>query len=439
MKIKKMNTQRALIAPLTALLAAHLTACVGGGSTSSGGAEAGTEAGAMIAGVEAGTEAGIMVAGVEAGTEAGTEAGVEAGTEAGMEQAWRIGAHPCVGSRTDALHCDDERTCFVGCGTTTEGRGVFVTDDGGESWSAVVTNPQGFLEDSRVNDISRSSDGMLYFAGDLPNSAGVVKMDADGNLSEVFQRYNTSGFNFTPGSFRRAESGRAVAESLTGNDIVYRAEDSDDPERSWMNGYGFWRDGDADDFEAGVQLLALDSDGDNIFGVGSTINSPNMVFLPKEWGENIDFNIVQFNNSGLGAFDGELWDIEVKDRVIVGGVNQSAGEGVIYTGVTDPNLVDPANWRFYRVSAVIPDQATWVMGVCQSDEGELYAVGRESREEWGFVLRSTDGGESFTNITPLNAEGASAIPDASRCVVKNGVLMVAGANGFFASLSVAAR
>ena len=44
---------------------------------------------------------------------------------------WSVFAHPCAGNRTDALWCDDAQTCWVGCGTTTTGTGLYVTFDAG--------------------------------------------------------------------------------------------------------------------------------------------------------------------------------------------------------------------------------------------------------------------------------------------------------------------
>jgi len=478
--------QKSARAWLSLLLCSSLfTACVGGKGSSGdeGGAEAGTAAGSeagvtagdeggaeagavagneggaaagVTAGSEGGAEAGLM-AGVSAGTEAGVQAGAEAGgmagatggatggamggAEAGMSSPWFIGAHPCVGSKTDALHCDDDQTCYVGCGTNAEGRGLFVTRDAGVSWGAVRAEPATFLQDSRVNDISRSADGNLYIAGDLPNRAGVVFLDEGAALREVFTRGDMTDFAFTPGSFRRSESGRAIAESLTGNGIVYRESDARDPVSSWSSAYGFWNDGDDDDVATGVQLLSMELNGEDFYAVGSTINSPNTVFLPN-WGERagFDFTIVQLNARGLGAFNGELWDLDVSERIVMlGGVDQDAGDGVIYWGAPGPELADPASWRFLRVSSLIPDQATWVSGVCVDPTGQkLVAVGRESREGWGFILYSSDGGANFTDISPRDRTSPDPIvPDVSRCVIKGDTLMIAGADGLFATYSLA--
>ena len=370
---------------------------------------------------------------------AGNEGGGTAGSEGGdmgsiplIDDGWQVYRHPCVGNRTDALHCDDKFKCYVGCGTTTEGRGTYMTTDGGVTWQTITTIPEGILDLARVNDISRSADGKLYFAGEIANETRVISMDTQGNLVEIFNRGTTSDFSFAPGTFRRSESGRAIAESLTGSDIIYRSSDSDDPNGSWTSGRDFCRDGDADDVPSGVQLLSIEVLGDDFYGVGSTINSPNTIFLPKWDNTDFDFHILQFNHQGLGAFTGELWDIDVSTQgIVAGGVNQTMAQGTIYTHTGGPNRVDPSTWNFFDVSSVIPNQSTWVTGVCMSDQA-IIAVGRESREGWGFVLRSTDGGRSFEDISPRDENNRPYIPNASGCVVKDNTLIITGAGGLFA-------
>ncbi len=301
---------------------------------------------------------------------------------------WFLGAHPCAGNRTDTLLCTDADTCYVGCGTTTTGRGAFVTTDAGGSWSPVTTTPSGVLANARVNDISLSADGNLYFAGEITSDARVVAMAPGGALSEVWNRRMNIDFSFLAGSFVRTESGLAVAESLTGNGIVYRRADDADAVGSWSSANGFWRDGDDDDVPTGVQILQLVEFDGTIYGSGSVINSPPTVFVSNVTEDEFDFSIIELDATGLGAFNGELWDIDVNaDGIVAGGVNQAQGVGVVYTHPNDGSVevTDPATWSRFDVSTVFPDNATWVQGVC-AGEGVLYAVGRESREGWGFVL-----------------------------------------------------
>lgn len=349
----------------------------------------------------------------------------------GQDDGWTLYEHPCAGNRTDALHCDDAQTCFVGCGTTTTGnQGMYQTTDGGATWARPTTNPANVLDTARVNDISRSADGLLYIAGEITGPTRVISMDDAGNLEIVWDAGTHIDFSFTAGSFRRAANGWAIAESLTGVGLVYREGDS----AEWETGYGFWSDGDDDDDSFGIQILALQDHGDEIFGVGSTISQPPTVLLPKWTAGDFDFHIVQLAASGLGAFNGELWGIDVDDDgIVAGGVNQAANTGVIFTHAPgDGDATEPGNWSMFNVGTLFPDQTTWVQGVCRGN-GTIYAVGRESSEEWGFVLRSTDGGATFEDISPYD-DGAteSNLSDAYRCQVTGDGVIVAGAGGQFA-------
>ncbi len=346
-------------------------------------------------------------------------------------QGWTILTHPCAGHRTDALHCDDHLTCFVGCGTTTQGaQGLYQTTDGGETWARPSTNPPDVLNAARVNDISRSSDGLLYIAGELTGPTRVASLAPNGDLEIVWDRGTTTDFSFTAGQFRRSDTGRAIANSQTGVDLVYRSSDLDD----WESGRGFWSDGDDDDVPQGVQFLRLQTLGDDFYGVGSTISQPPMVFLPKWTGDDFDFHILPLAADGLGAFTGELWDLSVtEDFLLAGGVNQSQNLGVLFIhpmGSGDPTTTDA--WNLFDVGHLFPEHTTWIQGVCQAN-GVLYAVGRESSQSWGFVLRSDDGGESFTDISPY-ADGATAseLSDAYRCHATESGVIVAGADGMFA-------
>jgi hypothetical protein len=353
-------------------------------------------------------------------------------------EAWTVYSHPCVGNRTDALHCDDPLTCYVGCGTTTAGGGMFVTTDGGDNWELVETEPADVLQTARVNDISRSDDGLLYVAGIIAGPTRVVSMNADGELAEVWNAGSTTDFSFTAGSFRRNSEGWAIAESLTGVGVVYREGDATEPETSWETGYGFWNDGEDDDVPAGVQILAMEVYDDQFYGVGSRISDPPTVFLPNWTAGSFDFHVVQLDATGLGARIGELWDLDVNaDGIVVGGVDQNRDVGLVYThpltAGSDPR--DPSTWDRFVVSdlgGIYDGAATWVQGVCRGD-GVIYAVGRDAREEWGFVLRSTDNGATFEDISPYEDGNPKPYIDAAyRCEATPDGVIIAGAGGLFA-------
>ena len=202
---------------------------------------------------------------------------------------------------------------------------------------------------------------------------------------------------------------------------------------AWTTGNGFWQ---GQGYNGGVQILDLATHDDKFYGAGSTISQPPMVYLPA-WDDDFGIEIMELSPpGGLSSYRGEMWGIDVSDDgIIVGGVNQGAARGMIYTfdfdGVSAPQ--DLANWRAYNLQNMYPGKSTWVQGVCRGDNNVVYAVGRESREGWGFVLRSQDSGQSWEDLSPF-ASGASrsSLKDVYRCQATDDGVIVAGEAGLFA-------
>jgi hypothetical protein len=127
-----------------------------------------------------------------------------------------------------------------------------------------------------------------------------------------------------------------------------------------------------------------------------------------------------------------MWGIDVNaDGIAVGGVDQNRDVGMIYTIGTDADATDASAWNAFDVSDVFPDASTWVTDVCRTTGGVVYATGRESAQGWGFILRSDDGGQTFTDITPYDADGESLFDDISRCQAFGEGIIAAGAGGMF--------
>ncbi len=352
--------------------------------------------------------------------------GIDQGGDLGEVGDWVIGTHPCAGNRTDTLWCDDAQTCYVGCGTTTTGYGVYVTSNGGQSWASLQTSPTGYFDDARVNSIHRSGDFMYFGGVEMPDRYTVSRMGSDGVIGPILQRGSTVDTGFTVGTYRRSDSGRAIAESLTGVELMYRTSDT----TAFVSGRGFWNDGDDDDVPNGVQILDMETRGEEFWGVGSLINQPPTVFTPKWTEERFDFGIVQLTDQ----FTGELWGIDVDESgVTVGGVNQDDNVGIVFD-FSEQDPTDPTQWKAFSLGAVFPNDSTWVTDVCRSD-GAVYVVGRYSILERGFVLRLDPDNEEepFEDLTP-RTDGQSDLPDISRCHVVDGSLVIAGKDGLFGRL-----
>jgi hypothetical protein len=129
---------------------------------------------------------------------------------------WRaLTPSPCVGNRMDALHADDDFTLWTGCGTTTDGFGLFRSVDDGGTWALVdPPNARGFFADYRVNTISRGADGRLYVGG-TGGGAMVLALDDDDNVTVVLEAGDQVGTSFTVGHFRRDSAGPLPRASPT--------------------------------------------------------------------------------------------------------------------------------------------------------------------------------------------------------------------------------
>lgn len=327
--------------------------------------------------------------------------------------AWTFSAHPCFGNRTDAMLFEGRSTVWVGCGSTLEGKGLFRSDDGGASWSAIGP----YFDQFRVSSIQRAADGLLYVAGiDTTSAARVVAMSDAGAITPVFSAGNQVWNSFHVGTFAKRDDGLMVAESLTGTELVL----SDGG--AWQDG-GAWWGGGAESFQI-LDLVLYDG---GFYGVGSTISQPPYVYLPPRRGQHLagfGFDIMQLS-AGPAPFDGELWGIDVDAAgLVVGGVDQDHDVGYVFWTGADP-------WA--GVSAVETTsllgggEPTWVRGVCR-DGATMVAVGEYSRKGTGFVLRTDDAGATWTDLTP------GELPPVSKCeLFADGEVVVTGAEGLFAS------
>ncbi len=340
------------------------------------------------------------------------EAGVTADGSVGEAfHGWVRYDHPCLAGRTDALHHAGGDTFYVGCGTGAEGRGLWVTDDGGARWREVDG-----LGTWRVSDIDAGPDGRLFVAGIDTESRDAVALvePATGAVEPVFTRGQRVDTSFHVGHFARLPSGEAVAESLTGGGLVHRASD----EAEWTPLSPWSSDG------MGHQILDLEAGADGFYAVGSTISEPPTVFVPEP-GDGALFRPVL----PLGErIHGELWGIgRGANTWVAVGVDQRGDEALLLVAA-DAEAGEAEGWQRASLDHIF-DGSSWLRGACGRG-ADLIAVGERQplRRGTGVVLRSTDGGANWLEITP---EGS---PESwSRCVLTDdGRLAVAGADGGFA-------
>jgi len=333
---------------------------------------------------------------------------------------WSTRLHTCYGDGIDAMWFDDdEQNVWIGCGTNTEGYGLHHSPDRGETWPDIQTDPRG-ATGGRVNAISRSSDGLLYVAGEQLLGAQVVAVDTTTTPYEVEAVYD-AGSSFSEvqlaGSFARNDDGMAVVEALNGTQIAVQWS----PGGPWLDASG-WAGG------ASVQMQDLEVFDNQFYGTGSTMNMAPMVFLPPRNGhvEADGFNLVVIE---LSPWAVELRNLGIDDdgQLIAGGVDHGMASGVIYVSNDDPRDAD--DWTEIYLVDFMGTHPTWIDGVCRHGD-TMAAVGRYSTNNDPIALLSEDGGDTWRDLT--NELSSSWVPALYRCeFLDDGhTLAVAGGDGW---------
>lgn len=387
----------------------------GGGSTStssSGGSDQGGGGG--------GVGGGAVGGGGEGG---GGEGG-------GAASGWTLRTHGCAGfNRTDALLVEPDGKLWVGCGTNTTGFGLYTSSDEGLSWSAVSTSPANELTSFRVSGIERGDDGLLYVAGtNNGNSDMILSLDTSSTpavTAKVLQAGSFVGTSFHVGDLSVLSGGRIFAESLTGHGALWRPNASTPASgNSWTDAY-YWSTG----AEPAYQILDLYTHEGKIYGAGSTISEPPYVFLPPRGANKQPYEMEVVALPNTGGWIGEMWGVAANDeRVVVVGIDQLANVGKIFVSGADPYA--PAGYTVHDLPDIVGagGVGTWARGVCMRGD-QIVVVGERQPlgSNTGLAMRSTDGGQTFTDITP-SAPGASL----SKCSIRaDGSVVVAGAGSFF--------
>lgn len=337
---------------------------------------------------------------------------------------WTVVPHPCVGNRTDAMLVEDGgETVWVGCGTTNPGTGLYVSTNAGSTWGPYeeTTPVAGFFSSWRVDDLSRGADGLLYVAGrDTNSSARVVSVTPAGEIVEVLTGSGQLWNQMEVGTFRMTLGGERVAESLTGTDTAYQAANAP----GFSNGGEWWTSG------SGGQILDLEVFGEDLYGVGSTIGQPPVVYLPPAEGR-VGWQMTPVVLAeGVFGYDGELWDVHVDGTgpggIVVAGVNQDDDYGVVYVSGTNPYI--PSDWTRFNADSLFPPatEPTWMNGVCRAGD-RIIAVGRFSNTNDGLVIYSDDEGVTWSQleVPPMTRRLDNCTGDTS------GTFWVTGGSGFF--------
>lgn len=343
----------------------------------------------------------------------------DAAPDAVAARTWTLRTHPCPGpNRTDALLVEADGKLWVGCGSGADGAGLFRGAPDGAAWSQV--RGTAVLDAFRVSSIERGPDGALYLGG-YHAATRTMALRVDDRASPlsadaVLTGTTRLGTNFHVGTLRLRADGSALAESLTGTDVLWRPSAA----APWEDVASRWSsDG------MNRQLLDLVPRGDRFVGCGSTIASAPFAFVPDVTAGAAPYRMTPVALSA--AWTGELWGVAVAggDRVVAVGEDQRNHRGKILVSGADPARA--ADWRETDLDAAARVTGwTWARGVCARGErvvvvGERQPLGAGT----GLVVESNDGGATWGNVTPA---GVSA--SVSKCaILADGTLVVAGAAG----------
>ena len=310
-----------------------------------------------------------------------------------MEQAkWTKMSQPCGGTRANAFWFDDTMNGYIGCGENASGFGLFVTADGGQSWES-----QPLFNATRINDIRRKN-GILYATGtDTVDSFEAFIIDESGPVRQLEGIYTSSLNAFsavTQGeNIAVTDDGQLFIDSLTGVPAAYRAAGS----ANFME-----LESHLDGGQNGEQMSRVIGFNNRFWAVGSVINRPGTVYYPSsDPGSTYHMSKVEVQPS---TRDGELHDIYMWSETsgLVIGFDQSLRFPLIHRLSGD--VSDAANWPKIDLfnSNINYQGGAWKMAV-KGDE--VILVGQTIPDNHGFVLKSTDRGATWTDMSPIDEFG----------------------------------
>ncbi len=387
------------------------------GASSGGSTSAGETTDTPTTGAEGSTTAGSgedTTGGGAGDTDGDTDGSADETGEPGPF-AWTPTAGPCLGSGTNTIWFDDRMNGFVGCGENADGEGLYTTADGAATFE---DNPR--FNEVRIMDIRRGPDGVLYGAGiHQLDGYPVWSFDESGALIDANGLYTPSNSAFL--AVNQAENaaitadGQMLIDSLTGTTAAYRAAGAEFEEVASL-GEALLDDPDALSFQV-RRLVGFDN---QFYGVGSLINDPARVHLPSRREDaTYHFESVLLQPE---TRDGELLDMHVWDaqHMIVAGHDQSERFPLIYlVDGADPYETD--NWEKIELFSSGLEYEGGVNDLHVVGDTVVMVGEKFPTSEGGFVIISHDGGQTFEDITPEDAEALSAV-----WMFEDGEMVVAG-------------
>ncbi len=302
---------------------------------------------------------------------------------------WSKLTQPCGGTKTNAMWFDDRDNGFIGCGENASGTGLFVTTDGGVTWTEEL-----LFQNIRINDITRDSGGNLYATGtDTSGGPEAFMVDESGANRMPIGIYSASNSAFTAvgqgENIAVTDDGQLFIDSLTGTQSAYR----DVGEANFTELSTFLSGGLPSE-----QVSRVIAFNNRFWAVGSLINKPGTVYYPSPTPTgNYEMNKIEVQPSNQ---DGELHDIYLWSETsgLVCGFDQSQRFPLIYSLDGDPSDIN--NWTKINLidSGINYQGGAWKMSVV----GDVVVmVGQTFPNNHGFVVFSADRGLTWTDISPI--------------------------------------
>lgn len=307
---------------------------------------------------------------------------------------WAKTSIGCVsGNPFIALHFDAQ-TGYMGCGESSTNRGLFVTKDGGRSWSDTARK----FSEAQVVDIRRAPNGKLYGAGkDNLDGSRVFEIDDTDvdnlKLIGVFFPMTTSAFKKVERAQNIAVTGQGhmLADDSVKRTAGYKPAGSDEWQELEYVGEG----------EQVLTLTRVRALNEAFYGVGSTIDGDAEIHLPSKTEETPIFTTISpVKNRDIELQDFHIWN---ETKMIAVGVNNTQRFPVILIGEGD--LYEEANWKQIDLFDSGIEFEGNIRGMAVNGDNIVVVGGKVPSSAGGFVLMSSDAGETWTDITPVPESG----------------------------------
>lgn len=332
-------------------------------------------------------------------------------------QTWSPGSQPCGGTQTNAFWFDSATRGYIGCGENAVGAGLYVTDDGGATWES-----QPLFNNTRINDIRRGPDGVLYATGtDAVDGHAVFIIDESGPVRQLVGLYQGSNSAFLQVSqgenIAITQDGQIMVDSLTGNQMIYRGVG----DTQFTELMSFIDDGSS------AQVSRIIAHNNGFWAAGGLINLPGAVYFPSSQpGATFELTKLELQPS---TRDGEMHDIFVwsDTSALICGFDQSLSFPLIYR--LDGDKTDLANWTKIELfnSGINYQGGAWKMSVLGDT---VVMVGQTFPSNNGFVIRSFDRGLTWEDISPVDENGDFAVSLLTNVwLFEGGTILAAGEGG----------